>query len=380
MRVNMNHAATCASNPPELIEAVSAYLNEGSHTSHGRGGDEVSALRTALGARIALADFFGAPSPNHIIFNSGATEGLNMAINGLVTEGCHVLATSLEHNSVSRVLHDLETRGLIEVSWLACDSHGNFDPALIEAELRPNSRLLVMMHASNLLGNVLPVEESFKIARNHGLYTLLDAAQTAGHCEVKLGDYCDVIAFTGHKGLRGLGGSGGLVLSERAAEEMRPWKLGGTGSRSQSLEMPEFLPDRFEPGTPNTIGIIGLKAAIDAINAVGLDAIHARERVLIRRFVDGLKDMPVTLYGDIDVSNWMPVISLNIGSLDSGIVAARLSEQFGIETRSGLHCTPLAHKTIGTYPQGTLRFSFGADTSEEEIDYTLDAIRQIADA
>lgn len=381
MRVNMNHAATCATNPPQVIEALTAHLNEGSHTSlGGRGGDEVSALRTALNSRIALAELFGAPSPSHVVFTSGATESLNMAIHGLVRKGCHVIASSLEHNAVARPLKLLENRGEIEVSWLACDEDGELDVSAIESEIRPTTRVMILTHASNVIGNILPVEEAFGIAKKHGIFTVLDAAQTAGHIEVKLNELTDIIAFTGHKGLRGVVGSGGLVLSEAIVPELEIWKAGGTGSQSQLLEMPAFLPDRFEPGTPNTLGIISLAAAVSAINEQSLEAIRARELELIQYFMDGLASLPVRTYGNFVPKKWVPVISLSIEGVDSGVAAARLSEEFDIETRSGLHCSPLAHKTLGTFPEGTLRFSFASETSIEELDYTLKAIASIAQA
>lgn len=379
MRVNMNHAATCASNPPQVIKALTAHLNEGSHTSlGGRGGDEVSALRTALASRIALAELFGAPSPSHVVFTSGATESLNMAIHGLVRQGCHVIASSLEHNAVARPLKLLEDRGIIEITWLQCDENGELDDTTIESAIRPNTRLMVLTHASNVIGNILPVHEVFAIAKQYGIYTILDAAQTAGHIPVNLGENTDIIAFTGHKGLRGVVGSGGLVLSESILPELEVWKAGGTGSQSQLLEMPEFLPDRFEPGTPNTLGIIGLAAAVSALNEQGLDAIRAKEIELTEYFMAGLKELPVQTYGNFNPQKWVPVISLCINGIDSGLAAARLSEEFGIETRSGLHCSPLAHRTLNTFPEGTLRFSFSAETTKKEIEYTLKAIATIA--
>lgn len=377
--VNMNHAATCASNPPQVIQALTAYLREGSRTSFGgRGGDEVAAMRIALESRIALAELFKAPSPSHVVFNSGATEGLNMAIQGLVRKGCHVLATSLEHNAVARPLKLLEDQGIIELTWLNCDENGEIDPLQIEAEIRPHTRLLVMTHASNVVGNILPVEHCFELAKKHGVFTVLDAAQTAGHIHVELGPNTDIIAFTGHKGLRGIAGSGGLILNENIAEELTVWKAGGTGSQSQSLEMPNFLPDRFEPGTPNTLGIISLAAAVAAINEQGLEVIHAKEQALTQYFVEKLRDLPVHVYGNYQPEEWVPVVSLNIKGHDAGVVAGQLSENYGIETRSGLHCSPLAHQTLGTFPAGTLRFSFGAETTQQEIDYVLDAIAHIA--
>ena len=376
MRVNMNHAATSPTKSKEVIEALTIFLEKNRHQSAGRGEDSMDAMRTILDSRLTLAEFFGVRNPAHIIFTSGATESLNMAIHGLVREGCHVLATCLEHNAVARPLHLLQQQGYIDVSWLPCDPNGSFDPQEIEKGLRPNTRLLVMTHASNVLGNILPIANSFSIAKQHGILTLLDAAQTVGHIEVVPDENTDMIAFTGHKGLRGLSGIGGLVLNESIAGELTAWKGGGTGSHSHSLEMPDFLPDKLEPGTPNSMGIISLKAAAEAITAVGLSTIRAREKNLTTHFVDGLRQLPVTVYGHYAAECWTPLVSINIPGMDAGLVARQLSEEFEIETRSGLHCSPLAHKSIDTFPYGTLRFSFGADTSEQELEYVLDALQK----
>lgn len=377
MHVYMNHAATSAAKPKEMIDALAAYLAGNDQQSAGRG-EELAAARVALDARINLAELFGAPSPSHVIFTSGATQSLNMAIHGLVRDGDHILATGLEHNAVARPLYLLQQQGRAEVTFLPCYPDGCFDPQTIRSAVRPNTRLFLMTHASNVLGNVLPVKEAFRIAREYGLYTVLDAAQTAGHIEVTLDEDTDLIAFTGHKGLRGVAGSGGFILNRSIAEKLAVWETGGTGSRSDSLDMPDFLPDRFEPGTPNTLGIIALGAAAAALQAENLEKIRSHEKRVTTRFVDGLKQLPVLTYGNYEEENWMPVVSMNILGFDAGVLARRLYEDFGIQTRSGLQCAPLAHQSIGTFPHGTVRFSFGYDTTEQEIDYVLEALAKLA--
>ena len=377
MQVNMNHAATSATKPQAVTEALTAYLLKNSHQSVSRGSGELASTKIALEARIALAALFGIDNPSHIIFTSGATESLNMAIHGLMREGCHILATSLEHNAVARPLHLLREQGRAEVTFLPCDAAGGFDPQSVCAALRPNTRLLVMTHASNVLGNILPVEEAFALAKQHGLITILDAAQSVGHIPVMLGKNTDVIAFAGHKGLRGLAGTGGLVLSAHAAKSMRIWKTGGTGSHSHLLTMPDFLPDKFEAGTPNTLGIVSLHAAVRVLLETGLEQVRAHEMRMTERFVTGIKKLPLQLCGRYHPEEWVPVVSLLIPQKDAGVLARRLMEEFSIETRSGLHCAPLAHQSIGTFPAGTLRFSFGADTTASEIDYALDALKQL---
>ncbi len=376
--VNLNHAATSGSKPKEVTDALVGYLTDNQHTSAGRGGDELVAVEAALEARLALAELFAVANPGQVIFTSGATESLNMLINGLAREGCHVLASGLEHNAVARPLHLLQQQGKIEVTWLPCTPDGLFNPQAIAEQVRPNTRFLVMTHASNVLGNILPVKEAFAIARQCGLFTVLDAAQTAGHLPVRLDEHVDAIAFTGHKGLRAVAGCGGIILNKAIAGEINVWKAGGTGSISHSLDMPDFLPDRFEPGTPNMLGILSLRAAVAAIQRAGFADIRAHEMALTTRFVDGVRQLPVSVYGGYVAENWMPVVSINIPGRDSGEVARQLSAEYGIQIRSGLHCSPLAHKSMGTFPGGTLRFSFGMDTSAAEIDYALEAIGQLA--
>lgn len=378
MQVNMNHAATSPTHPQAVASAAMAYLQQGNHQNMGRGQGELASAQAALESRMELAAFFGASGPHHVIFTSGATESLNIALNGLVQKGGHVLATGLEHNAVARPLHLLQQRGHIEVTWLPVNPKGTFNPACLQGAIRRNTRLLVMTHASNVVGNVLPVEACFKTAKQNGLFTLLDAAQTAGHVPVALGRHTDAIAFTGHKGLRGLAGTGGLVLSKEAASAMCVWKAGGTGSHSSSLAMPDFLPDKFEAGTQNILGILCLRAAVAHIKQVGLCAIQAHERALTTQFLEGLRGLPVEVYGHYDAENWVPVVSLNMPGVDAGALARQLDAGYGIQTRSGLHCAPLAHKAIGTFPRGTLRFSFGASTTRQEIEYTLNALKEIS--
>ena len=375
--INMNHAATSPHKSEEVIRSVMDYLQGNNQQSIGRGGDELASASLIMDARMAVAGLFHAKHPAQVVFTSGATESLNMAIHGLVQQGCHVLATSMEHNAVARPLHLLQQQGLIDVTWLPCADDGAFNPQSISTAIQPHTRMLIMTHASNVVGNVLPIEESFALAKEHGLWTILDAAQSAGHIEVTLGKHTDIIAFTGHKALRGLAGTGGLVLSKAAREELNVWKAGGTGSHSHMLDMPAFSPDRFEPGTPNIMGIIALQAAVEALEKQGLDAIAAHERRLTSRFIDGAHTLPLSLYGSYDKHNWVPVVSLNHKGIDAGVLARRLQDEYSIFTRSGLHCAPLAHRSLGTYPEGTLRFSFGIDTTFQEIDATLEALDKI---
>jgi selenocysteine lyase/cysteine desulfurase len=370
------------------------YL-EGTHLNAARNFEGLEAGAIALRARNAVAKLFHAADPLRVVFTSGATQSLNMAIHGLARPGDHVLATGVEHNAAARPLEMLRKSGVIELDWLPCAPDGSLDAETVRRAIRRNTRALVMTHASNVLGTILPVAECCAIARERGVFSIVDTAQTAGVLPFPAGGgggsgggggndggggnrseaVADVIAFTGHKGLGGLAGVGGFVLSEAAAREMRPWVSGGTGSASHSLDMPEFLPDKFEPGTQNTIGILSLAVSIEEILRISVEKIREHERALTARFLAGLRQIEkVKLCGPLDSDRSVALVSLVVRGCDCGDASRRLFETCGIVTRSGLHCSPLAHKTAGTYPNGTVRFSFGRATTELEIDTLLEAL------
>jgi cysteine desulfurase family protein len=369
-----NYAATS----PALTAAAARQLcvyAEGTHLNAGRNFEGLEAAAAALRARRAIAALFGSGDPLRVIFTSGATAAINMAIYGLIRPNDHVLATSVEHNAAARPLHELARRGEINLEWLPCCRDGSLDSARFRAALRKNTRLFVMTHASNVLGTILPAEECFKAAREHGVFMILDAAQTGGALPFTMGECCDVLVFAGHKALGGLAGVGGFVLSARAAGEMRPTLRGGTGSASDSLDMPDFLPDKFEPGTQNTAGALSLAASVEEIIGTGVEALRARERALTARFLDGLAHLKrVRVFGPSDAARMVALVSLVVEGLDAGELSRLLFERHGIITRSGLHCSPLAHQTAGTFPGGTVRFSFGRGTTDAEIDAILDAL------
>lgn len=376
-QVYLNYASTSPVKSPRVMEAVLGSLQENRHLNAGRNFDGLDDTAVSLKSRMAVAKLFGAANPAQVIFTSGVTMSLNMILNGALGPGDHALATSVEHNAVARPLTRLAAVGGVQVTWLPCDPTGALDPAEIDRAVRPNSRLLVMTHASNVLGTILPVRECFRAAKRHGLLTVLDSAQTAGGLEIALDPDLDVLAFTGHKGLGGLAGTGGFVLARGAEKHIRPWLTGGTGSASHLLEQPEFLPDKFEPGTPNTLGILSLGAAAAELLEIGVETIREREKALTRRFLDGARQLPVAICGTRDARRSMPVVSLDVPDADLGVLARRLYEEQGILIRSGLHCSPLAHRTAGTYPKGTLRFSFGRGTTEDDIDAALDGLGKV---
>ncbi|GMO25409.1 MAG: selenocysteine lyase SclA [Termitinemataceae bacterium] len=371
-----NYAATS----PALSQAVVCELRryvEGTHLNAGRNFEGLEAGHIALRARQALAKIFCVRDPLQVVFTSGATMSLNMAINGIAREGSHVIGTSIEHNAAVRPLELLRKNGFIELDWLPCNTDGSFDPQTLCKFIKPSTKLLVLSHASNVLGTILPAAECFKIAHDHGIITVLDAAQTAGVLPFDAAalQNCDVIAFAGHKGLCGLAGCGGLVLGDAAKKEMRPWLAGGTGSVSQLPEMPDFLPDRFEPGTQNTIGILSLAAAAEEILQIGIEKIRNREHSLSKRFLSGLQTLKnVRTLGTLNPDCSVAVVSVVVDDYDPADVSRLLFEKHGIVTRSGLHCAPQAHKTAGTFPAGTVRFSFGRQTTEQEIDAILEIL------
>ncbi|MDR2521953.1 MAG: aminotransferase class V-fold PLP-dependent enzyme [Spirochaetaceae bacterium] len=374
-----NYAATSPALSPAAARELCAYAG-GTHLNAGRNFEGLEAGAAALRARRAVAALFGIADPLRVILTSGATAALNMAIHGLARPRCRVLATCVEHNAAARPLQALAQSGLIALDWLTCDCCGSLDSAALRAALtseprQERARLLVMTHASNVLGTILPAAECYAVAREHGVLTILDAAQTGGVLPFTMNDCCDLLVFAGHKGLGGLAGTGGFVLGERAVREMRPWLRGGTGSASASLDMPDFLPDKFEPGTQNTAGALCLAAAVEGILCEGTAAIRERERALTARFLAGLCAVKkARVFGTRDAARSVAVVSLVIEGSDSGDVSRRLFEQHGIVTRSGLHCSPLAHTTAGTFPAGTVRFSFGSGTTEAEIDAILEAL------
>ncbi|OJG92507.1 cysteine desulfurase [Enterococcus silesiacus] len=343
-----------------------------------RGTQNMAELELIFEARQSLADFFRAPDPAHIIFTPNATTSLNMVLNGLLKTGDHVLTTAVEHNAVARPLYMLETEKNISVTRLCCEQNGCLDPSQIESLIRPETKVLIMTHASNVLGTILPVKECFKIAKEHGIITILDSAQTAGFLPIDMEELSiDVLAFTGHKGLMGLSGIGGFVLAQNIERLIDPWLSGGTGSASLALKQPDFLPDKFEPGTANMLGILSLKSAIQQIRAIGLKKIETHERTLTARFLAGVKEIPLNVLGTSDPAQSVPVVSITAPTIDSGELSQLLFERYQIITRSGLHCSPLAHQTAGTLKSGAVRFSFGWNTTIEEIDYTLNALGEI---
>lgn len=375
--IYLDNAATTLHKPQQVIDAVVHAMQSMGNCARGTHEEALDAARTVYDARVRLASLFGCPRVDHVAFTANSTEALNMAINGLIDPGDHVISTDLEHNSVLRPLYRLEAEHGAELSFVPADKLGNVDYADFERLMKPNTRAVVCTNASNLTGTVLDIERIAKTAHSHGTLVIVDASQTAGCWPIdmkKMG--IDVLCFTGHKGLMGPQGTGGICVKEGI--EIRPFKVGGSGVQSYSRTHPAEYPTRLEAGTLNGHGIAGLGAAAKFISETGVENIHAKERSLMLRFYEGVKNIEgVTVYGDF-TKDKTAIVALNIWDYESGEVSYELSQGYGIATRPGAHCAPRMHKALGTAEVGAVRFSFSFYNTEEEIDEAVRAVAELA--
>ncbi len=376
--IYLDQAATSFPKPSEVIEAVGECLRN-VPGSPGRSAHQgaIKASRLIFEARERIASFLGINDSSRLIFTSGATEGLNMVLFGLLQPGDRVLATSMEHNSVARPLEYLRREKGIEVYYVPCHQDGLLDlERLAEMRRTLKPRLICLNYVSNVTGTIQPLAEV--LAEKGESLLLVDAAQAVGHVPFSV-EGIDFLAFSGHKGLYGPGGTGVLYLAEGRETELKPVKVGGTGSRSESLEVPDFLPDRFECGTPNLPGIVGLAAGVAFVEKVGLSKIRRHETALCEIFLERVASHPrIKIYGPKDRVLATGIVSLNVEGLAPSEVARRLDQEFGIAVRPGLQCAPLAHQTLGTMPQGTVRFSFGYFNRLAEVEEAAEALLRIA--
>lgn len=374
--IYLNNAATTLQKPPCVVRAVVQAMEHQGSCARGSHASEMSAARTVFHTRETLARLFGFSHPERVIFTANATQALNAALWGFLRPGDHVIATDWDHNSVLRPLHALARTHGVEVDFLPADRQGRLRYDLLESLVRPNTRMLVGSHASNLTGNLLDLQRMSAFAKKHGLVFLLDAAQTAGCTPIAMEDMgVHLLAFTGHKGLMGPQGTGGLCVAPGV--ELRPLLSGGTGVRSFEEGQPEEYPEHLEAGTLNGHGLAGLGAAAGFILETGVDAIHAHERALTERFVRRLQSMDgVTLYGDFS-GNRAPVVALNLEGWDPAAASDELSQAYDIAVRPGIHCAPRMHRALGTQDRGCLRFSFGWYTTEDDIDAALAALKEM---
>ena len=375
--IYLDNAATTLRKPPEVVDAVVRAMTSFGNCARGTHEGALAAARTIYDARCKAAALFGCPRADHVAFTANSTEALNIAINGLIRAGDHVISTDLEHNSVLRPLYRLRDERGVSLDFVPADRQGRIDYADFERLLRPNTRAIVCTHASNLTGNAVDLARVGGLARERGVLFLVDASQSAGVLPIDMERmHIDMLCFTGHKSLMGPQGTGGLCL--RGSLDILPWKVGGTGVQTYSERQPEQLPVRLEAGTLNGHGIAGLSAALDFVMRTGIDAIRAHETALMRRFYEGVRALPnVTVYGDFTHER-TAVVALNIAGCGSGEIADALSEDYGIATRPGAHCAPRLHRALGTEEQGAVRFSFGWYNTEEETDAAIRAVEELA--
>jgi cysteine desulfurase family protein len=378
--IYLDYAATSWPKPKEVFQAMSDFL-ENAGGNPGRSGHRlsISAARIVFGARETIAELFHVSDPMRVIFAHNVTYAINLALKGLLKPGDCVVTTSMEHNSVMRPLRALEKVG-IQLTVVHCGEDGRLDLEAMQKAVTPGTRMVVMTHASNIVGTIMPVKEVAKIAHQAGSLFLVDAAQTAGVIPIDqsaLG--IDLLAFTGHKGLYGPTGTGGLVIGDQVdITELQPLVRGGTGSKSEFEEQPDMLPDKYESGTPNGVGIAGLAAGIRWVLSHGIESIGAHEAGLRDALISGLLNIPgVTVYGP-KASEMTAVVSCRVAGLRVSEVGLQVDEEFGILCRVGLHCAPSAHKTIGTFPEGTIRLAPGIFTSLDDIYTVIAAMEKVA--
>ena len=376
--IYLDNAATTMMKPPCVVRAVTEALTSLGNASRGAHEGALNSNRLLYRTRKKLADFFGCPRSEQVVFTNNSTEALNIAICGTVRRGEHVITTVLEHNSVLRPLYRLERERGVQLSLVQADRLGRIDCSDFERLIQPNTRAIVCTHASNLTGNVLDIDRIGKIAAARGLLFIVDASQTAGATPIHMAKSgISLLCFTGHKSMMGPQGTGGLCINGDI--DVEPLKVGGTGVQSYLETQPREYPTRLEAGTLNGHGIAGLSAAADFIVQTGIGAIRAHEIGLARRFYEGVVSIPgVRVYGDFSGWNRCPIVSLNVGEADSALVCDALARDYGIATRAGAHCAPLMHRALGTEKQGAVRFSFGFFNTEAETDAAIGAVREIA--
>jgi len=378
--IYLDHAATSWPKPTAVIRAMADFC-EHAGGNPGRSGHRLSlaAARIVYDARESLAELFGASDPLRVIFTANATHAINLVLQGLLRAGDSVVTTGMEHNAVMRPLRGLEARG-VRLAVIPCAADGALDVAQAAAAIVPGTRLVVINHASNVSGTILPLVQIAELAHRAGAWLLVDAAQTAGILPIDMRVMgIDLLAFTGHKGLQGPPGTGGLVIDDTVdTSRIEPLVRGGTGSRSEYETQPEACPDKFESGTPNGVGIAGLGAGVRWVLDRGVEAIRAHDNELSQMLIEGLAAIPgVTVYGPADAARRTATVSFDVQQQTISEIGLRLDDEFDVLCRVGLHCAPAAHRSLGTFPQGTVRFAAGVSTSVNDVHAAIAAVRQV---
>lgn len=381
MSIYLDNASTTFPKPESVPRSIYNFLtNIGGNPGRSNHDNALQTNRILVESREAVAQFFNYKSIENVIFTSNITTSLNILINSSLSLGDHVITSSMEHNSVLRPLFNLKNQGLIELDIVYANKFGFISTEELKNTIKPNTKMIVINHASNVIGSIQPIKEIGDICKRNNIFFVLDTAQSAGVLDIDFTKLnLSALAFTGHKSLFGPQGIGGFIIDDNLNKSCNPYILGGTGSLSHSLTQPDFLPDKFESGTLNMPGIVGLMEGIKFIQNEGINTIYSKNNFLRNYFIEEIKNINgVILYDDKYNNNYTSCISLNITDMDTAELSFILDSDFGIKNRSGLHCAPLAHKTIGSFPSGTVRLSLSYFNTKEDIDYTISAINKIS--
>ena len=384
-RIYLDQASTSFPKAPGVAQAMMDYLTmNGVNVNRGCYSSAYSAEEVIYETRQLLAELFHFSKCKNVIFTPNVTTSLNFILKGFLKPGDHILVSAMEHNAVMRPVVQLASLG-ISFDRIPCRTDGSMILEKVEELIRPETKAIVTLHASNVCGTRMPLDALGEICQRHQLYFVVDSAQTAGIVPINMDKmHIDALAFTGHKGLRGPQGTGGFLVSQDLAEQMEPLISGGTGSVSHTEEIPDFMPDRFESGTPNLPGIYGLHEALLYLKTHSLQAINEKELSLTGYFLEQLQALDDTgrhirIIGKKDLTDRNAVVSIQTPEIDMSQVAWQLDNEYGVMTRVGLHCAPNAHKTLGTYPAGTIRFSFGPENTKNELDFAIQGLKKILD-
>ena len=384
-RIYLDQASTSFPKAPGVAQAMMDYLTmNGVNVNRGCYSSAYSAEEVIYETRQLLAELFHFSKYKNVIFTPNVTTSLNFILKGFLKPGDHILVSAMEHNAVMRPVVQLASSG-ISFDRIPCRTDGSMILEKVEELIRPETKAIVTLHASNVCGTRMPLDALGEICQRHQLYFVVDSAQTAGIVPINMDKmHIDALAFTGHKGLRGPQGTGGFLVSQELAEQMEPLISGGTGSVSHTEEIPDFMPDRFESGTPNLPGIYGLHEALLYLKTHSLQAINEKELSLTGYFLEQLQALDDTgrhirIIGKKDLTDRNAVVSIQTPEIDMSQVAWQLDNEYGVMTRVGLHCAPNAHKTLGTYPAGTIRFSFGPENTKNELDFAIQGLKKILD-
>lgn len=384
-RIYLDQASTSFPKAPGVAQAMMDYLTmNGVNVNRGCYSSAYSAEEVIYETRQLLAELFHFSKCKNVIFTPNVTTSLNFILKGFLKPGDHILVSAMEHNAVMKPVVQLASSG-ISFDRIPCRTDGSMILEKVEELIRPETKAIVTLHASNVCGTRMPLDALGEICQRHQLYFVVDSAQTAGIVPINMDKmHIDALAFTGHKGLRGPQGTGGFLVSQELAEQMEPLISGGTGSVSHTEEIPDFMPDRFESGTPNLPGIYGLHEALLYLKTHSLQAINEKELSLTGYFLEQLQALDDTgrhirIIGKKDLTDRNAVVSIQTPEIDMSQVAWQLDNEYGVMTRVGLHCAPNAHKTLGTYPAGTIRFSFGPENTKNELDFAIQGLKKILD-